>query len=134
MFKKTLLMLCLATPVFAATQGSQASAASVDLSSQGLSEIVGGSGHVLMAGSQASIAAIETAGDVTFITLRAVGQSGTVTLRIASTVVGQAMIGTGQLVKVVGIGSGTLLTASGRLLAFVPNELGKSLVYSNRLI
>lgn len=134
MFNKALIMLCLATPVFAATQGSQASVASTDLSSQGLSELVRGSGHLLMAGNQASIAAIETVGDVSFITLRAAGQSGTVTIRVARTVVGQALIGTGQLVQVVGIGSGTLLTSSGRLLAFLPNELGKSLVYSNRLL
>lgn len=38
-------------------------------------------------------------------------------------------LATGQSVKLVALSSGHLLVASGKVLAFLPNEIGKSLLY-----
>ena len=130
MFKKTLILFAFTTQVFATVQGSQGSAASADLSSQGIGQIVNGSGHVLQAGSQLSIIAIKTVGEFTFITLKTVGNSATVTLRVASKLSGHILHGIGQMIQVVATGSGAILTSAGHVVAFLPNEMGKSLMYS----
>ncbi|MBI3230200.1 MAG: hypothetical protein HYZ45_08520 [Burkholderiales bacterium] len=39
----------------------------------------------------------------------------------------------GQSARLVVVGSGHLLVASGKVLAFIPNEIGKSMLYSNKV-
>lgn len=131
MFKKSLILFAITTQLFAAPQGSQGSAASSALSSEGLGNIVYGSSQLLSAGSQLSVIAIKTVGEFTFITLKAVDQSATVTLRVASNVSGHVLRGIGQMVQVVTTGAGQLLISSGQVIAFLPNEMGKSLLYSS---
>lgn len=78
------LSVCLfASSVFAANQGSQASTASMELSSQGISKTVSGSSDILVAGSSLPIVAVKIASDATYITLKAVGESTTTTIRVA---------------------------------------------------
>ena len=131
MYKKYLILLAFTSQVFAATQGSQGSAASADLSSQGMGQIVNGSGHILQAGSQLSIIAVKTVGEFTFVTLKAVGNSAEVTLRVGSKFSGHVLYGAGQLIRVIATSAGVLLTSAGHVVAFLPNEMGKSLIYSN---
>lgn len=132
MFKKALLLFAFTPQLFAAVQGSQGSAASADLSGQGIGQIINGSGYILEAGSQFSITAIQTIGEFTFITLKTVGNSATVTLRLGSKLAGHALYGVGQIVQVVTTGAGTILTSAGHVVAFLPNEMGKSLIYNTK--
>lgn len=131
MFKKSLILFAITTQLFAAPQDSQGSAASSALSNEGLGNIVYGSSQVLSAGSQLSVIAIKTVGEFTYLTLKAVGQSATVTLRVASNVSGHVLQGIGQMVQIVTIEAGQLLISSGQVIAFLPNEMGKSLLYSS---
>lgn len=130
MIRKILGLLCLAPSVFAAMNDSQAS---VDLSSQGLSKLVEGSATILQGQSELTLVAIRTVGNFSYLTLKAAGQSTRVILRVPSHVAGHMLVGSGQLVKVIATGTGSIISASGQLLAFLPNEMGKSLIYSNQL-
>lgn len=130
MLKKTIILLAITTQAFATVQGSKGSAASADLSSQGLGQIINGSGQLLQAGSQLTIIAIKTVGESTFITLKAVGNSATVTIRVGSQVSGHLLHGAGQMIQAVATASGVILTSAGKVVAFLPNEMGKSLLYS----
>lgn len=132
MFKKCFFVFAITTQLFASPQGSQGSAAASALSSEGLGNIVYGSSQLISAGSQLSIIGIKNVGEFTFITLKAAGQSATVTLRVATKVVGHGLRGAGQMVKVASTGAGQLLIASGQVIAFLPNEMGKSLLYSSK--
>ncbi len=132
MIKKIILLGFLSASAFAHNTGSQASATSVELSGQGVSEIVRGSFHLLQAGSQLPITAIRTVGDFTYVTLRVVRESGTVTLKVASTAVGESALATGQILQATSVGTGILLCKAGKIIAFVPNEAGKALLYNAR--
>ncbi|QDQ39451.1 hypothetical protein E3226_003080 [Legionella geestiana] len=130
MFKKSVLLFAITTQLFAAPVGSQGSVASSMLSSEGLGNIAYGSSQLLSAGSQLSVTAIKTVGDFTFITLKSAGHSAFVTLRVARHVSGNVLLGVGQTVHVVTTGAGQLLISSGQVITFLPNEMGKSLLYS----
>lgn len=86
MIKKAAFLFLLSTQVFAQPNGSQASAASMELSGQGIGEIVQGSFHLLQGGSQLPIAGLRIVGDSAYVTLRIIDKSSTLTLKIASTV------------------------------------------------
>lgn len=136
MFKKLItsaFITSLLIPALVSAQGSQASQASLELSSQGLGEIVNGSGHIIQSGARLSIAAIESTNHFIYLTLKSAHHSTKTTIKIASTATGKMLLSTGELIQVVATGAGNLLYASGHLLAFIPNELGHALIYSQRL-
>ncbi|KGP62890.1 hypothetical protein EP47_07760 [Legionella norrlandica] len=133
MLKKTMLLLCMTSPVLAVTQGSQGSAMSAQLSSQGIGQIISGSSNLLVAGSQLPIAGVKVVGDFLHITLHSVENSTSVTIKVSRNVAGASLLATGQLVQVVATGSSTLVYTSGQIIAFLPNEMGKSLLHSKKL-
>ncbi|MDM7948885.1 hypothetical protein [Hydrogenophaga sp.] len=53
--------------------------------------------------------------------------------RAASGLVADAVIGVGTVVTVSVIGTGVLLSTAAELLAFIPNELGRALLYNQRV-
>lgn len=132
MIKKALPLILLTTTAFA-HGGSEASVASTDLSAQGISQVVDGSANLFAAGSQLVIVAVRTVGDITYISLKAAGQSAVTTIQVSRHVAGHSLLAAGQSVKVVTTGTGMILTSAGRLIAFVPNELGKSLLFSSQI-
>ncbi|KTC96155.1 hypothetical protein [Legionella erythra] len=129
MIKKTIPLVLFTASAFA-NGGSEASMASTDLSREGVSQIVKGSANLFAAGSQLVIVAVKTVGDITCISLKVAGQSAVTTIQVSSHVAGHSLLAAGQLVRVVTTGTGVILTAAGRLIAFIPNEVGKSLIYS----
>ena len=44
-----------------------------------------------------------------------------------------ASVGVGTVVQTSVIGAGVILSAAGKVLAFIPNEIGKSLMHNERL-
>ena len=53
--------------------------------------------------------------------------------RAASELVAGALIGVGAVVVVSVIGTGVLISTAAEVLAFIPNELGRALLYNQRL-
>lgn len=129
------LGLALALPLPAAAQ-SEASRASAK-ASEGLSKVTGsvvaGTASLIVVGSVLTIESVKEAGDSVVVVLKDVGrgvsEAATVSVKVAASVVGGASLVVGSAVTVVAEGSGHALYLSGKLIAFIPNELGKSLVH-----
>jgi hypothetical protein len=92
-------------------------------------EVMAGSASVIVAGAELVVSSLETVGEFTVVTLRGVAEAGTVALRIPSALVGAASLTTGTTVQVVTESTGQALIASGKLIAFLPNEAGSSLLH-----
>ena len=92
-------------------------------------EVVAGSAATLVDGGELVVSGIETAGEFMIVTLKGAAEAGTVALRIPAAVVGTVSLAAGTTVQVVTEATGQALLASGKLIAFVPNEAGRSLLY-----
>ena len=55
------------------------------------------------------------------------------TIRFARDVAGGLSVAAGQAISVVAMGTGWLLCNAGRAIAFIPNEVGSALLYSERI-
>lgn len=139
-FKRSLsFVLLLATlggalPAAAQSDASRASAHSAVGLSAAAGSIVAGSASVLVAGSTLVVVGVEQVGAALVVVLKGAGkaasEAATVSVRVAASTVGTASLAVGSAVTVVAEGSGQALYLAGKLIAFIPNELGRSLVYS----
>ena len=105
-------------------------ASHASLAASGL--IVEGSVGVLRAGSELTVAAVRLLADASVIVLRDVTTGSEVSVRVASTVVGMTALTIGESVLVVAEAAGSSLIAAGKLIAFIPNDVGSSLLYQAR--
>ena len=90
-------------------------------------------GLVVSGTASLSIIAVEASVDgVVWIVERASdGVRGSI--RFARDVTGGLSIAAGQMITVVAMGTGWLLCTAGKAIAFVPNEVGSALLYSQRI-
>jgi hypothetical protein len=54
-------------------------------------------------------------------------------VRFSGHAIGASAFAVGAVITVTAIGTGLLLSAAGRVIAFIPNEVGKSLMYNQRV-
>jgi hypothetical protein len=88
---------------------------------------------VLTAGAVLTVASVQAAaaGTVWVLTQASTGASVVLTLSAAGAEAVSAAVGT--TVVVTALSTGWLLSAAGKALCFVPNEIGASLVYNERM-
>ena len=55
------------------------------------------------------------------------------TVRFTRELAGALSIAAGEMITVVAMGTGWLLCSAGKAIAFVPNEIGSTLLYSQRI-
>ena len=115
-----------ADPGQSSVAASEASGASVV--AVGSAVVVGSLATMALAGS-AVVASVETVGDVSVVVLRGVSDASDVTLRIA----GGVSVVAGSIVEVVALGTGCALMTAGRMVAFIPNQIGRALVHQRPL-
>lgn len=117
-----------APPATAADSVERASAVSLGASLLAASA----AGWAAYAGSEFRVKAIQASGDGVVLVLQ--GASGAVetSAKVAGTAVRAASVGVGTSVNVVAQSTGYALLASGFLLAFVPNEIGRALLHHSR--
>lgn len=129
--KTKLIAITLACALFGANamaqSGSQLSEASGDASGVvviGTLSAVAGSAYVVVTG-------VEQVGDSTVVALKNVSDGATATVKLS----GQAAQGASQLagkaVSVTATASGHVLIAAGKVIAFIPNEIGKALLHTS---
>jgi hypothetical protein len=122
-----LLALVLA-PLSLQAQGTQSGQTSSDVSdASGL--VLLGTLSVGAGAAMVVVSAVKEAGDSTMVVLREVGGSAETVVEISSTAASNAGVYAGQVVSVAAESGGYALMAGGTLLAFIPNELGKELLY-----
>lgn len=116
-----------------ASEGGAASAVSVNLSADGMGKIINGSGDLLAANAHLSVAAVKTVGDITYITLKAAENSATTTVAVSSHVAEHFLIAAGRGIQVSSTLAGQMLYTAGQMIAFIPNALGRELLYSRTI-
>lgn len=84
---------------------------------------------VLSAGATLSVVAVEASAEGTVWVLERASDGARASVKVAGHSV--AAVGTG--VVVTAMSAGWLLSAAGEAIAFIPNEIGKSLLYNERV-
>jgi hypothetical protein len=130
----TLIIATLALAPAHAARGGPSSASELSaLSMLPVAMSVTSVGLVLSGTASLAVVAVEASADgVVWIVERASdGVRGTV--RFARDVAGGLSIAAGEMISVVAMGTGWVLCTAGKAIAFVPNEIGSALLYSQRI-
>lgn len=86
-----------------------------------------------LAGASVVVESVEsTAKGVTYV-LKNVADGASAVVKVSGQAVGALSVGVGTVVQTSVVGAGVILSAAGKVLAFIPNEIGKSLMHNERL-
>lgn len=88
---------------------------------------------VLSAGTALVIVSVEVIGGATVWVLERVSDGARFSVKTAGGLSEGARASAGAAVTVSVIGAGTLLSAAGEVIAFIPNEIGKALLHHERV-
>lgn len=126
-----LLFLCCAARA-GEQQGSTNMSNASELATQASATVVYGSLSAVAASGTVLVESVEVAGDASMIALA--GASGAVqaTIRLSGRAAREASLVAGASLNVVATSTGYVLVASGKVLAFIPNEIGKALIHHSR--
>ncbi|MCC2957458.1 hypothetical protein LK542_17720 [Massilia sp. IC2-477] len=128
----TLLGLaCAATQ--AAGHAGQSGQSAVSNASANLSGVVvGGSILAVAATGSVVVASVKTVGDGLEVVLENAADASRATVRLSGKAAGGVSVAVGSTLEVVTASTGYVLVASGKALAFIPNEAGKALLHHAR--
>lgn len=88
---------------------------------------------ILSAGATLVVVSVEVVGDATVWVLERASDGARISLKTTGKLAASAFINTGIAVTVSVIGAGTVLSAAGQVIAFIPNEIGKALLHNERV-
>jgi hypothetical protein len=121
---------CSAPALAGTTRGASTGSERISESS---AEVVGGTISVAAMSGVLVIDSISRAADGSVIVLKDASGAVKVSLRVSGDAVGKASLAVGGAVSLVAISTGHLLVASGKAIAFIPNEIGKTLIHHTRV-
>lgn len=131
------LSLALATAAQAQSELSMISAAPVVLSVTAVSAtgaaISVAPAALLSAGTALVVVSVEVVGGATVWVLERASDGARISLKTAGKLGMSAFVYTGIAVGVSVIGAGTVLSAAGEVIAFIPNEIGKALLHNEQV-
>jgi hypothetical protein len=128
-----MLLCCLAGAARAAEpRGSIDLSNASALVAEGSATLAYGSLSALAASATVVVDSIEGAGDASVVVLAGASDAARAALRLSGRAAHEASLAVGASVNVVAISSGYLLVAAGKVLAFVPNEMGRALLHHSR--
>ena len=114
------------------TNASRAMSDASALSVHGASTIVRGSVEVVAGASQLTVASIAAGSGVATVVLRDLSKGGEISLQVAGEIAAAASLAVGSVVQVVAEATGYTLMHAGRVVGFIPNEVGKAMVRQAR--
>lgn len=88
---------------------------------------------VLSAGAVLSVVAVEASADGAVWVLERASDGARASLRLSGQLAGAMSVAAGTTVMVAAISTGWVLSAAGQAIAFIPNEIGKALLYNERV-
>ena len=88
---------------------------------------------ILSAGAVLTVVAVEASATGTVWLLRRASDGATASLRFGAEVAGASLVVAGTAISVTAIAAGWLLSVAGEVLCLVPNALGESLLYNERI-
>ncbi len=112
------------TPQFAFADSEEGSFISLI----GLSAPVIGSTYILHGATELTVASIKTAGEVSTAAFKASGGAATFSVEMSKEMADGASLAVGKVVNVVALSTGHILEATGKVIAFIPNEVGKAIL------
>ena len=127
------LLLCLACGVASADQGASAMSEASSLAAQGSATVVYGSLSAVAASGTIIVESVEVTGNASMVVLAGASDAASATLRLSGKAVKGASLVAGTSVGLVAISTGYLLVSAGKVLAFIPNEIGRALLHHTRL-
>ena len=120
-------------PLSPARAQSEASATLSALSLLPVAVSVAAPVMILSAGATLSVVAVEVSAAGTVYVLERASDGVRASLRFSGQAAGAVSAGIGTAVLVTAISTGYVLSAAGEAIAFVPNEIGASLLYNERI-
>ena len=130
-------LLCVALVGHGATAQAHVadpSAASAALSALPVAVSVGGSAVVLSAGAVLTVVAVQVVGSAVVWTLEAASTGARVSLRISGKLVEGVAVGVGTVLVGTALSTGLVLSAASEAVAFIPNQVGASLLYNETIV
>jgi hypothetical protein len=88
---------------------------------------------LLSAGAMFTVVAVETLSDGTVWVLERASDGARASVQFAGAVAGGASLLAGTAVVATAISTGWVLSAAGKAIAFIPNEIGKALLHNERI-
>ena len=122
------LVIALSLSVSAKAQ-SDASEASVGLSALPVAVSVVVPAALLSGAAALTVVSVTAVADGTVWVLERASDGARISVRFT----GNVVVASGTVCALTVIASGTVISAAGRAIAFVPNEIGKSLLYNERV-
>lgn len=88
---------------------------------------------ILSAGVTLVVVSVEVVGGATIWVLERASDGVRISLKVAGKLAEGVVVSTGAAVTVSVIGAGTVLSAAGQVIAFIPSEIGKALLYNEQV-
>ncbi len=132
--KKLLFALALAATLAGPAQARREGASEASgLSALPIAVSVAAPVALLSAGGALTIVAVETVSEGTVWVLERASDGARASLTLSGVVAGGVSVAAGTAVVAVASTAGWVLSAAGRAIAFIPNELGRALLHHERL-
>jgi hypothetical protein len=113
-------------------QGSTDLSNASALATEGSATVLYGSLSAVAASGTVIIESVEAAGDASVVVLAGGSDAAHAAVRLSGRAANSASLAAGASVNVVATSTGYLLVAGGKVLAFIPNEIGKALIHHSR--
>ncbi|MBV8035609.1 hypothetical protein [Roseateles sp.] len=88
---------------------------------------------ILSAGVTLVVVSVEVVGGATIWVLERASDGARISIKVAGRLAKGVVASTGAAVTVSVISAGTLLSVAGEVIAFIPSEVGKALLYNERV-
>jgi hypothetical protein len=128
------VMMCLLS-LNVAISNAYANSASTDLSSEMIRAstalVTEGSIAIISNGGNLIVNSVKAGADFTVLVLRDSVKAAELSVRIPTQVLGGASVAAGASVEAVSTATGIILKNAGKIIAFLPNEVGKQLLRSS---
>lgn len=86
-----------------------------------------------VAGASVVVEAVESTAEGVSYVLKNVADGASAVVKVSGQAAGALSVGVGTVVETSAIGAGVILSTAGKVLAFIPNEIGKTLMHNERL-
>ena len=92
----------------------------------GSMSMLAGSGEVVVTG-------LEKVADGSVLALKGASNAGAASIKLSGEAARGLSLATGTVLNVVAVSTGHALLLSGKIIAYIPNEIGKSLLHHSRV-
>ena len=92
-----------------------------------------GSMSMLAASGQVVVTGMETVADGSVLALKGASDAGAASIKLSGEAARGLSLAAGTVLDVVAVSTGHALLLSGKIIAYIPNEIGKSLLHHTRV-